>query len=323
MRRRLRTCGTANNGVTGWLTAGATTTPTPGSRTASSEQYIADAITAGQLLRRLRLVRHRRQRPHPDHRRAARHGHRRRLRDGVHRSALRDACSAGPSIWGHQWSLSARRPASRHRPSTASRSATPATRPSASGTVASPMTTRAHKATIGIMSHEFGHDINWPDLYDTDHGRRRCGRVEPHGRRFVGSDRRCRPSPATRRRYPDAYSLYYQGWVTAPRPSPRTTSGIALHSAPQSCCSPPTRAAPTGSSTGTSGTGEFFLAENRQPHRLRPVDAGLRHRRLPGRRDGHGEQLGQQVHERPARPGDPGGQPRRADHRAPRPRRPG
>ena len=23
-------------------------------------------------------------------------------------------------------------------------------------------------ATIGIMAHEFGHDINWPDLYDVD-----------------------------------------------------------------------------------------------------------------------------------------------------------
>ncbi len=21
---------------------------------------------------------------------------------------------------------------------------------------------------MGIMAHEFGHDINWPDLYDTD-----------------------------------------------------------------------------------------------------------------------------------------------------------
>jgi M6 family metalloprotease-like protein len=25
-----------------------------------------------------------------------------------------------------------------------------------------------HQATIGIMVHELGHDITWPDLYDTD-----------------------------------------------------------------------------------------------------------------------------------------------------------
>ena len=41
--------------------------------------------------------------------------------------------------------------------------------------------TKAHQATIGIMAHEFGHDLGWPDLYDVGGPAEGVGEVQPDG----------------------------------------------------------------------------------------------------------------------------------------------
>ena len=85
-----------------------------------------------------------------------------------------------------------------------------------------------HMATIGIMAHEFGHDINWPDLYDIDCTSEGIGEFSlmsggswgqsPDAGSLAGD------SPA----HPDAWALWYQGWVDARRPSPPATKDIQV-----------------------------------------------------------------------------------------------
>jgi M6 family metalloprotease-like protein len=118
-----------------------------------------------------------------------------------------------------------------------------------------------HKATMGIMAHEFGHDINWPDLYDVDYSSDGIGEWSlmaggSWGRAstadFYGS------SPA----HPDAWALYYQGWVV-PTEITAATDDLSVSVGESFLLSPN----PGGSDWEFSkhtGTGEYFLVENRQ-----------------------------------------------------------
>ena len=75
-----------------------------------------------------------------------------------------------------------------------------------------------HKATIGIMAHEFGHDINWPDLYDVNPNDGSNGQGIGEFSLMAGGSwgesggvgSLAGNSPA----HPDAWALWYQGWVT-------------------------------------------------------------------------------------------------------------
>ena len=70
--------------------------------------------------------------------------------------------------------------------------------------------------------------------------------------------------------HPDAFSLYYQGWVTpTSRRSPTTSRSTGTGPA----ASAPTRTASTGCSASTAGDGEYFLLENRHPAGLRRLDS--------------------------------------------------
>lgn len=130
-----------------------------------------------------------------------------------------------------------------------------------------------HMATMGIMAHELGHDIDWPDLYDTDGSSEGVGYWS-----IMGSGNWTRTSTDTYSGQtpvlPDAFLKWYQGWIT-PIQQTFPQSGVAI----QSSADHPT-AYLLGANPGgvdwdfddSSGTGEYFLVENRQ---LVGFDAGL------------------------------------------------
>ena len=96
------TCGTANNGVTDWITL-PYNHPNTGVNGAATEQYVADAIIDGQQLRQLRLVRHQ----PADGEITTDELHVTVIGAGYETSysGPGNTCNGGPSIWGHQWDL--------------------------------------------------------------------------------------------------------------------------------------------------------------------------------------------------------------------------
>ena len=131
--------------------------------------------------------------------------------------------------------------------------------------------TPGHAATLGIMVHEIGHDLDWPDLYDADYSSIGVGywSVMGHGMwLYTGSY--LGDSPA----HPDVWSKWYQGWLT-----PVKVSGsVEGASIPQIETTPMAYQLldnPGGIDwyfNNRFGTGEYFLVENRQKV---GYDAGL------------------------------------------------
>jgi M6 family metalloprotease-like protein len=128
-----------------------------------------------------------------------------------------------------------------------------------------------HMATIGIMVHEMGHDLNWPDLYDTDNSSYGVGQWSVMG---YGSWLRTTGFAGSKPPHPDAYLKWYQGWIT-PQPITGSQNGVALGQVATNARAIQLLANPGGvdwSFNNRSGTGEFFLVENRQKV---GYDAGL------------------------------------------------
>ena len=135
-----------------------------------------------------------------------------------------------------------------------------------------PSNAPGQKSTIGVMVHEMGHDIGFPDLYDTDltsagvskWSAMSTGSWNRVGTAFSGT------TPAGM----DAFSKSYQGWL-APTPVVGAINGAPL---------PSSATSPTAYRLGANpddvdwkfevrkGAGEYFLVENRQ---LVGWDAGL------------------------------------------------
>ncbi|MGA9397201.1 MAG: M6 family metalloprotease domain-containing protein [Anaerolineaceae bacterium] len=122
----------------------------------------------------------------------------------------------------------------------------------------------AHQATIGVMAHEFGHAIDWPDLYDTDLSSNGVGKWSIMGygswNNTVGGYSGDSPAHA------DAWLKWYQGWIT-----PTVVSGaqydVSIAQAETNTAAYLLRPNPNGVDWrfySHSGTGEFFLVENRQ-----------------------------------------------------------
>ena len=61
------------------------------------------------------------------------------------------------------------------------------------------------------MAHEIGHDINWPDLYDVDYTSSGVGYWSLMA---SGSWSDAGGEPGSSPSLPDAWSRWYQGWVT-------------------------------------------------------------------------------------------------------------
>jgi len=131
-----------------------------------------------------------------------------------------------------------------------------------------------HPATIGIIAHELGHDLQWPDLYDTFNPNSMDEADTPGignwGLMGYGMWNRSVPnapfygdSPA----YPTAWSRLYQGWLD-PVHITASTLNISIPPIVDSGVVYQLRENPNGVDWvwyERSGIGEYFLIENRQP----------------------------------------------------------
>jgi M6 family metalloprotease-like protein len=250
------TCGTTNNdGVTSWIHLDMDH-PDTGIDPDATEQYVADAIQATAD-----CVDYTALDTNGDGDITTNELHVTIIGAGFETSYGGDEC--GKSIWGHEWNLDE----------------AGITLPDPDGiTVAGDGYTTfgewhcnssddpGHKATMGIMAHEFGHDINWPDLYDTDQSGEGVGEWSLMGSGSWGESTGAGALPGDSPSYPDAYSLYYQHWIE-PTPVTTPTDNIAV-AAHQSLLLGP-NPGPGGTDwlfNEHPGTGEFFMLENRSQH---------------------------------------------------------
>ena len=169
---------------------------------------------------------------------------------GYERSFASSPC--GASVWGHRWGLSSRPILDGKTVGTSytqfgewhcSASAPP-----------------GHAATIGIMVHELGHDLELPDLYDTDGSSQGVGTWSVMSYGSWNGVSLPGDSPA----HFDPWSKYFEGWI-----SPiLVTTTLTNEPIAQAATTPDVYQFLSGTPT----TGEYFLVENRQKI---GYDAGL------------------------------------------------
>jgi M6 family metalloprotease-like protein len=191
------------------------------------------------------------------------------------------ACT--PSVWGHRGSLAT----SGGEPAPVLDGVTVAAyaygggytqegeyhQASANRAVDCPNLALGHMATIGIMAHELGHDIDWPDLYDTDGSSEGVGSWSlmsggSWGRASGGEYSGTTPV------LPDAFLKWYQGWLTPTRVT-APAAGVAVPNSAENATAYLLGYNPEGITWdfGTAmGTREYFLIENRQQNGF---DGGL------------------------------------------------
>ena len=119
-----------------------------------------------------------------------------------------------------------------------------------------------HPGTMGVIAHEFGHDLKWPDLYDIDGSSYGVGDWALMGTGYWNGLGVAGNSPAL----PDVWSKWYQGWLT-----PTTISGYSygqpipqIETNPTAFLLRPNPDAVDWLYGANSGQGEYFLVENRQ-----------------------------------------------------------
>ena len=133
--------------------------------------------------------------------------------------------------------------------------------------------TAGHRATIGIIVHELGHLLGWPDLYDvtTISPTKGVGdwSVMGYGSWLPRTFRRavCR-GVGSNPPHPSAWEKWYQGWLT-----PITLRGTVINvpiprvednAANSVIVVPANQNGVDWSFNERSGTGEYFMIENRQ-----------------------------------------------------------
>ena len=251
LKAATETCGTTpNDGVTGWIDL-PYAHPNTGVDGTATEQYVADAIKATESCVDYASF----DTAPADGQIETNELHVTIIGAGFETS-YNNPC--GKSIWGHEWDLAS---AGITAPTVDGRTI------GNSGYTTfgewhcnSLNDTPGHKATMGIMAHEFGHDINWPDLYDTDQDGEGVGEWSLMGSGSWGKNAAPGHEPGNSPSYPDAYSLYYQGWVM---PTVATVADDVAISAHQSLLLGPNPGGTDWLFGGHPGTGEFFLLENR------------------------------------------------------------
>ena len=155
--------------------------------------------------------------------------------------------SCSPSLWGHKWQVDA----------------PPTVDGKTVGNAAYAQVGEMHcrttgppgqMATIGILAHELGHVLGLPDLYDNDGSSAGVGDWSLMSGGTWGTVNRQGDSPSLL----DPWSKYFLGWVT---PTP-VVGPMPSQNIPASIASPTVFQFLSGSAL--SGTGEYFLIENRQ-----------------------------------------------------------
>ena len=249
------TFGTVNDGVVGWLTLPYNHPNTGGNLSTANQQITRDAILAAD--------------PYVNFATFDTNGNGYISFDELHvmvvvagyEAAYGNTCS--PSVWAHEWYLDATAPIVDGKRVASSYGNGGYTQ---FGEWHCELgETPGHAATIGIIVHEFGHDLGLPDMYDVDgdtEGIGRWGIMGSGGWNRSGPSAYDGDSPA----HPDPWSRWYEGWLT-PTQVISSTLGRAI---PQVETNPTVYQLlnnPNGVDwmfESYSGTGEYYLIENRQ-----------------------------------------------------------
>lgn len=120
-----------------------------------------------------------------------------------------------------------------------------------------------HVGTIGQMAHELGHDLGWPDLYDSDNSSEGLGFWSVMA---TGAWLRTFGFEGSLPSHPDPFSKWYQGWLT-PQQILGNQNGVQLQTSATSARVVQVLDNPAGvdwAYNAHSGAGEYFLLENRQ-----------------------------------------------------------
>ena len=213
--------GVANNGVVGWLQLPYNHPDFGNDYDARETKLANDAVKAADPFVDYQSLRHEQERRAQPHR-AARRGDRRRLRDVLRR---------------RRGQLRPERVGSRGRPAPAGRQGRwrqgqPRRRDDVRRVDVPVGAPPGQMSTIGLQVHELGHDIGFPDLYDTDFSSSGLGdwSIMADGSYAAAPN----AFPGSTPTLPDAWSKSYQGWIM-PQPVVGLVNGVPV---PTSATSP-------------------------------------------------------------------------------------
>jgi M6 family metalloprotease-like protein len=241
--------GTANDGVVGWLTLNQNHPNTAGNTGQANRLLTRDAVNAAN--------------PHVNFAQYDTNNDGFISSQELHVTVIAAGQEAsfgasGKSVWGHNWSLFGT-----EQPSVDGKTFGDDAHGGGYNQFGEMHGT--HMATIGIMVHEMGHDLYLPDLYDTDLSSEGVGEwsVMGSGSWLAVSGTHAGSTPP----HPDPFSKWYEGWIT---PQQVTGSQVSTSIPQTETNSTATRQIlnnPNGvdwTFGSSSGTGEYFLLENRQ-----------------------------------------------------------